>query len=118
MSRDIETNELVKAADKKPGRKYRWAMEPDGVEIVTKKKIDEDFDKKWNDTMLPKLKSEYARDIAKIYADKNAENKVTRAEAFDKIHFIQVERTGYRLQGDSYKVMKVEVFKKVEEVTK
>jgi len=34
----------------------------------------------------------------------------------DKNHIIEVTRSGYNLTGDSFKVMKVRVYKKTEEV--
>ncbi len=117
LYRDTETNEVVKSDDRKPGRKYKWATEPDGVEIVTQKMIDDQFDKKWNDVTLPYLKSAYAKKISDKYSKINSGDQTKVAEAVDKIHIIEVTRTGYRLQGDSYKVMMVRVYKKVEEVS-
>ena len=116
MYRDMETGEVVKAENRKTGKKYRWADEPDGTETVTAKQIDDDFNKKWNDG-LPKLKSDYAKEISKEYANENAKDQKKSAESIDKMHIIEVFRTGYRLQGDSYKVMKVRVYKKLEEIS-
>ena len=122
-SLDIPANELE---SKKREEKIRWMrVNENTFEVNSKTKVspeqlqivkDEEFEKEWNSYGLDNLKRLYAKQLAEKYKKLNEGEQVKTAESVDKNHIIEVTRSGYNLAGDSFKVMKVRVYKKTEEV--
>ena len=84
--------------------------------IIPKEKVDEQFEKEWNDTIVKEVKNQYSKKLADKYEALNRGEQVKTAESIDKMHIIEVTRSGFRAKRESYKVMKVRVYKKTEEV--
>ena len=78
-----------------------------------------DADKMWKDEwdrILVDIKSSNASEVEEKYKKLNAGEQVKTAESIDKNHIIEVTRSGFKMSGDSFKIMSVRVYKKTEEV--
>lgn len=117
LYRDEENGEIVAKQNRKPGRKYRNVIEPGQTDTIPASKIDEEFEKEWNNQIKASVKKDYADIIAEKYRRLGGDDQIKTAESIDKNHIIEVKRSGYSLDGDSYKVMSVRLYKKIEEVS-
>jgi hypothetical protein len=107
---------LVKESKKENGAANYPAFEflPDGT--VSQYEVNSQFEKEWNDTIVKEVKNQYSKKLADKYEALNRGEQVKTAESIDKMHIIEVTRSGFRAKRESYKVMKVRVYKKTEEV--
>lgn len=84
--------------------------------VITKSEVDKQFEDEWNNTYMAAVKRKYTNEISYKYEQANRSDQVKTSESVDKMHIIEVTRSGFKSSGESFKVMKVRVYKKTEEV--